>query len=317
MKTRLASYSAASTELALLSDKHLAAMLAKATPHATGIGGETASLEIGDTKVFVKKIRLTDLERLPENKMSTANLFELPLFFQYGIGLDSIGSAGFGAWRELAAHVMTTNWVLAGECPNFPLMYHWRILPSEAQIPTAREELPYEERLDARWGMSQAIRARFDAKQKASADIVLFLEHIPETLHNFLSTVPDFEMVERDMREVTAFMSSHGFLHFDAHFRNVLTDGERLYFTDFGLAISDRFELSDEERVFFECHRNYDRALMANCLFNSALPATMLNCYAPIALLMKNFNHAFMSQSKTATYPAEEIAKACAAAGLT
>ena len=55
--------------------------------------------------------------------MSTANIFNLPMCYQYGIG-----STGFGAWRELAAHVMTTNWVITGQCPNFPIMYHWRIL---------------------------------------------------------------------------------------------------------------------------------------------------------------------------------------------
>jgi hypothetical protein len=151
-------------------------------------------------------------------------------------------------------------------------------------------------------------------------------------------------MVERDLKDVTSFMSSHGFVHFDAHFRNILTDGDRLYFTDFGLAISDRFELSDEEIDFFERHRDYDRALMANSLVNWVIPTTIgdedryaivqdyaagsasmnlppavtsiLKRYAPIAILMKNFNRTFMTQSKSAPYPAEEIAKACVAAGL-
>ncbi len=68
---------------------------------------------------------LTDLEQLPQHFISTANLFNLPLGYQYGVG-----SAGFGAWRELATHIMTINWVITGECANFPTMYHWRILPS-------------------------------------------------------------------------------------------------------------------------------------------------------------------------------------------
>jgi hypothetical protein len=41
-----------------------------------------------------------------------------------------VGSAGFGAWRELATHIMTTNWVITGESVNYPMMYHRRILPS-------------------------------------------------------------------------------------------------------------------------------------------------------------------------------------------
>lgn len=39
-----------------------------------GIGGKLALISIEDTPVFVKKIRLTDTEKQPENIMSTANL---------------------------------------------------------------------------------------------------------------------------------------------------------------------------------------------------------------------------------------------------
>ncbi|WP_406418196.1 hypothetical protein [Streptomyces sp. NBC_01614] len=35
---------------------------------------------------------------------STANVLRLPAYFHHGIG-----SPGFGAWRELAVHTMTTN----------------------------------------------------------------------------------------------------------------------------------------------------------------------------------------------------------------
>jgi hypothetical protein len=37
-------------------------------------------------------VPLTDLEQLPQHFMSTANIFGLPLSYQYGVG-----SAGFGA----------------------------------------------------------------------------------------------------------------------------------------------------------------------------------------------------------------------------
>ncbi|MFI7135214.1 hypothetical protein ACIBQ1_56840 [Nonomuraea sp. NPDC050153] len=33
-------------------------------------------------------------------------------------------------------------------------------------------------------------------------------------------------------------MNSRGLLHFDAHFENILTGGQRLYFADYGLAVS-------------------------------------------------------------------------------
>jgi len=42
--------------------------------------------------VFVKRIPLTHLERRPEHAGSTANLFGLPVCYQYGVG-----STGFGA----------------------------------------------------------------------------------------------------------------------------------------------------------------------------------------------------------------------------
>ncbi len=80
-----------------------------------GIGGTSLQIEIDNTPVFVKKVPLTDLELQPENYMSTANIFNLPMCYQYGIG-----STGFGAWRELAAHVMITNWVITGQSSK-----HW------------------------------------------------------------------------------------------------------------------------------------------------------------------------------------------------
>lgn len=64
-----------------------------------GIGGKSALISIDDTPIFIKKVPLTDLEYLDQNFMSTANLFNLPLSYQYGVG-----SAGFGAWHELAAY---------------------------------------------------------------------------------------------------------------------------------------------------------------------------------------------------------------------
>ena len=121
---RLATYGAVATHLSLLSDRRLGEVVAAASPLGSGIGGRSAELDIDGTRVFVKRVPLTDLELRPENVRSTANLFGLPMFYQYGVG-----SAGFGAWRELAVHTMTTGWVLGNEYEGFPLMYHWRVLP--------------------------------------------------------------------------------------------------------------------------------------------------------------------------------------------
>jgi hypothetical protein len=116
--TRLTAHADLATSLALHSDRELADLVASGTPAGAGIGGRSTLLEVDGTRVFVKRVPLTDTERLPDHVRSTANLFDLPAFCHYGVG--AVGSPGFGAWRELAVHEMTTNWVLSGRFPGFP-----------------------------------------------------------------------------------------------------------------------------------------------------------------------------------------------------
>ncbi|MFF5114036.1 hypothetical protein [Streptosporangium sp. NPDC000509] len=112
---RLARHGSVSTALALFSDRRLAELVETAPHRGTGVGGTTALLEIEGKPVFVKRVPLTDLERRPKNIGSTANVFKLPAFCHYGLGSGS----GFGAWRELAAHVMATGWVVGGRYEGF------------------------------------------------------------------------------------------------------------------------------------------------------------------------------------------------------
>lgn len=70
-------------------------------------------------------------------------------------------------------------------------------------------------------------------------------------------------MVEKNLSAVTSFMNTQDLLHFDAHFWNILTDGENLYFSDFGFAISSRFDLSEAEMNFFKEHCLYDQCYVA------------------------------------------------------
>ncbi len=264
---RLTAHSAVSTALALCSDRALRELVDTAVPIGSGIGGKSALLEVAGIPVFVKRVPLTDPERRPERVRSTANLFELPVFCQYGIG--TIGAPGFGAWRELAVHTMTTNWVLAAEYEGFPLMYHWRVLPDSTPLP---EELADIERAVAYWGGGSQVRRRIQALQQSSASVALFLEYIPQNLHQWLGTQVEAgdhtanracAMVERELSAGTSFMNSRGLLHFDAHFENILTDGQRLYFADYGLALSSGFELSHDEADFFGRHQAYDRCYTA------------------------------------------------------
>ncbi|WP_093804179.1 hypothetical protein [Streptomyces sp. Wb2n-11] len=334
--TRLTAYSAVSTSLALLSDHALAKVLDAAAPIGSGIGGKSALLEVAGMPVFVKRVPLTDLERWPENVRSTANLFELPLFCHYGIG-----GPGFGAWRELAAHAMTTSWVLAGDYEGFPLMYHWRVVPDSMPLP---EELSDIESTVAFWDGGSQVRRRIEELRDSSASIALFLEYIPQNVHQWLGEQINARgeaadracaMVERNLEAGISFMNARGLLHFDAHFQNILTDGERLYFADYGLAISSRFELSKDESAFFERHQNYDRCYTAmytsqwlvTALFGSGredrearlrayargevptgAPATataILARDAPAAVVMTDFFRSLQHESRQAPYPIE------------
>lgn len=229
---RAAAHTAVGEELSLLSDRALGEMVAAAPELGSGIGGRRAETEVAGVRVFVKRVPLTDVELSSEHVRSTANLFELPLYYQYGVG-----SAGFGAWRELAAHLTTTDWVLSGEHTGFPLMYHWRVLPDRAPDGFV-DEFGGIEGAVAHWEGSSAVRRRLEAIGRSSSSLVLFLEHIPRTLGAWLRaardgtvTEPDLDAsyvwVEDALLRGTEFMSSRGLVHFDTHFANVLTDGRR------------------------------------------------------------------------------------------
>lgn len=65
---------------------------------------------------------LTDEER--ERPGDTSNIFRLPDFYHFGVG-----SAGFGAYRELAGHLKATAWILDEAMESFPLLYYCRVVP--------------------------------------------------------------------------------------------------------------------------------------------------------------------------------------------
>ncbi|MCP2276290.1 Protein kinase domain-containing protein [Nocardia amikacinitolerans] len=341
---RLHVHSAVSTALALHSDRALRELVDAAAPLGAGIGGKSALLQVAGTPVFVKRVPLTDLERQPQHVRSTANLFDLPQFYHYGVGL--IGGAGFGAWRELAVHTMTTNWVLAAEHEGFPLMYHWRVLPDTTPLPP---ELADIDRAVAYWDNRPQIRHRIQALRDSSASITLFLEYIPQTLHQWLNAQIEageeaadraYAMVERELATGAAFMNSRGLLHLDAHFENILTDGRRLYFGDYGLALSSGFDLSPTEAAFFDQNQSYDRGYTTTYLVNWLLTAfygfrwedrekrsamacaiaegkraegvpeevaAVLTRHAPIAAAMSGFMRSFQQASRSTPYPDQEI----------
>jgi hypothetical protein len=119
-----------SASLAARNDDELAAFFHAAPASAVGVGGGSSVLDVDGVPVFAKRIPITDRELAHPH--STANLFNLPVYCQYGV--YRIGGPGFGAWRELAANMIVTEGVLAGEAESFPLLYHWRVLPGRPPI---------------------------------------------------------------------------------------------------------------------------------------------------------------------------------------
>jgi hypothetical protein len=227
-----------------MSDAEIEALLATAGGRARGVGGHTGTVLVGDVPVFVKNVPVTALELGRHG--STANLFGLPMNYHYGIG-----SAGFGAWRELAVHTLTTGWVRDGGYSGFPVLYHSRV--------RAHEPPPVDvEHWAAHWHHDPAIRGRLEALARAPAVVTLFLQLLPYTMDRWLSDHPDPEWADAELRAGAEFMRSRGLLHLDAHFDNLLTDGRRVYFADFGLALHESFDLAADERAFLERHRDYD-----------------------------------------------------------
>ena len=125
---RAAHHRAVSAALARLGDDEIGERVAAARVIGTGIGGDVARLDIAGAAVFVKRIPLTDLEL--GHPLSTANLFDLPPFCQYGSAGSAARASAPGGnspptrWRP--------NWVLTGRSAAFPLLYHWRVLPGAA-----------------------------------------------------------------------------------------------------------------------------------------------------------------------------------------
>ncbi|HUG24754.1 hypothetical protein [Piscinibacter sp.] len=262
---RTARFARISTALALHDDLQLTRLVEEAEQLSSGIGGTTLAFNIEGVKVFAKRVRLTDLERRTEHRRSTANIFELPTYYQ-----RNVGSAGFGVWRELAANVMATGWALARQLESFPLMYHWRVLEgaAAASAAPAPKELADIGDMVGYWDDSEAVGVRLRALGDATASVLMVFEYIPWNLSTWLdrqlaagpaAMESACRMVEHGLTIDIPLMNSLGLQHGDAHHGNILTDGHRLYFADLGLATSQRFALSDDELSYLQDNTSLDR----------------------------------------------------------
>lgn len=250
---RLDRHRAIAAALEAIGDEDLAEWLGASEPLRRD-GFARLTLPGGGSPAFVKLLPVTDLELEPHNWLSTANCFGLPPCYGY-----RIGAAGFGVRRELGAHEIANRWVVAGERVQFPLMHGHRLVPiARPVLPTPVWPNP--------WGYDPAVAARHAAIERSSHCVAVFLEAFPGNLLQWFRDRPagipgaedDVLRLEPQLLELTVFIKERGLLHMDAHFENIATDGEEIYFVDFVLALSDTFELAEPEATFIERHRCFD-----------------------------------------------------------
>jgi hypothetical protein len=242
-----------------LDDRSLRDLVWQQQPTWRAWGG-SHSIVVEGHPVFVKRVPLTDLELAEYG--TTRNIFDLPLVYSYGVG-----SAGFGAFRELAIHQKTTRMVLSGVTHGFPVLHHHRVMPRDVAAP------PFATALDgyvARWNGNQSIRRYIEARQAADHELWLFAERFPHVVQDWYPSNQgrSNEIVEV-LCDIAVSLNERSVVHFDAHLGNALTDGHTFYLADFGLALDADFDLDVEERRFLDRHRYYDQGLILWCLGNS------------------------------------------------
>lgn len=262
----------ASAALTQLGNDEMATLL-RAGRVGHGIGGAHSVLEIGEIRVFAKSAPLTEQER--RSARTTANLFGLPAQCQYGVGSPSCN-----VWRELAAHEQTTSWVLEGDHASFPLLYHSRVLPgSEYEVQPEHADV---EAAVTFFGGDRSVARRLEATAAAQWSLVLFLEHVPWNVEDWLgqelvrgdaAAEAAIELLQRTLPVAIRSMNDRGLFHFDSHLSNILTDGEAVYISDFGLATSTDFDLTDTERSFVDDHLLHDPAYTISRVVNQVVTA--------------------------------------------
>ncbi len=215
--------------------------------------GSSHIINLGQSKVFAKRLPVTNLEYA--NLFSTRNLYDLPTFCNYGIGY--FASTGLGIFRELATHIKTNQWILDDEIATFPLMYYYQIMPFFGQ--KSDVDLERHKKYVESWDNNANVGNYALDRAIANYELVLFIEYVPHVLETWLYENPN--TLERSLNEIRTtidFLRTKGIIHFDAHFRNILTDGDRIYLTDFGLVLDRNFALTKEEEDFFDRNIFYD-----------------------------------------------------------
>lgn len=193
-------------------------------------------------------------------------------------GLDDAGVCALIAAAEAVGTGIggTTRTARAGEADCFPLLLGWRIVDLACPVDLDEFDGPAPRR---RWGAHwPEVHSRITEMRTATRSMVLFLEHVPETLGAWLrrslaagtgaSVLAD---AVGQIIEAATWMESRGFQHFDVHPGKILVREGRLLFADFGLALHREFELTPEERSAMAAHGGYDRDTGITQLFHWVL----------------------------------------------
>lgn len=193
-----------------------------------------------------------------------SNLFDLPVACQYG--MYPLPGPGFGAWRELTANLSVTEGVLGGEVEGFALLHHWRVLPGRPPVTAEQQDV---EAVVAQFGGHPAVRTRLVELASATSSLVLFIEHVPDGLGDWLGDpLNRASVMERQLLEIVTFLRRRELLHLDAHLGNLRADDQRVHLVDLGLATSPRFDLSDAERAFVARNLDHDADYVSMRLVN-------------------------------------------------
>ena len=175
LETRIDTYCKLNTQLSYFNNEQLSSFFEGERDKRRWT--ENHAIKLGKSKVFVKRIPLTELEYT--HTFSTKNLYNLPTYYNYGVD-----SAGLGTFRELLMHIQTTNWVLQGVIENFPLMYHYRILRRSEK--KANLDLEWYDRYVKCWNSDENIGRYVVERANAKYEVALFLEYIPYTFSKWL-----------------------------------------------------------------------------------------------------------------------------------
>ncbi|BAY20192.1 hypothetical protein NIES21_60620 (plasmid) [Anabaenopsis circularis NIES-21] len=140
---------------------------------------------------------------------------------------------------------------------SFPLMYHYRIMPlsgvgKDIDLENHKAFVEY-------WGNNASIENYALDRANAKYELILFLEYIPHVLATWLQENSNHLQKWLDeLHKTITFLRTKGIIHFDAHYCNILTDGQQTYLTDFGLVLDKSFSLTKEEESFFQQNQFYD-----------------------------------------------------------